>query len=314
MQAEFAHDFCSNKSGYLDGDIMERFCVVTNSSKDVGYKTSKEIRDYLENKGKQCVITRDYANHFEDSLAYTDVSEIPEDTQCAIVLGGDGTFIQAAIDLVHRGIPLLGVNLGTMGFLTEVEQEKVIEALDRLIKDDCVIKERMLIRGIKNITKKDKGKKALDKNEGYALNDIVISKSGECRLISIELYLNGEKIETYIADGIIISTPTGSTGYNLSAGGPVMAPEIKAVIITPICPHSLNKRSMVISGDDEIVVKLARGKDYRIDEAGIMYDGRIESTMVSGESITISQAEEKVQVIRMSERSFFGVLRDKFSQ
>lgn len=285
---------------------MEKFCVVTNSSKDKGYKVSKEIKDYLEKRGKQCVITRDYANHFEDSLAYTDVSEIPEDTQCAIVLGGDGTFIQAAIDLVHREIPLLGINLGTMGFLTEVEQERVFPALDRLINDDCVMEERMLIRGIKRESDNKK-------EEGYALNDIVISKSGACRLISIELYLNGEKIETYIADGIIISTPTGSTGYNLSAGGPVMSPDIRAIIITPICPHSLNKRSMVISGDDEITVRLSKGKDYRTDEAAIAYDGRTEGTMESGDEISIKRAEEKISVVRMSEKSFFGVLRDKFS-
>lgn len=284
---------------------MERFCVVTNSSKDRGYKTSKEIRDYLEKKGKQCVITMDYANHFEDSLAYTDVSEIPKDTQCAIVLGGDGTFIQAAVDLLHMDIPLLGVNLGTMGFLTEVEQEKVFSALDRLIDDDCIMEERMLIRGIK------KERENADKNDGYALNDIVISKSGACRLISIELYLNGEKIETFIADGLIISTPTGSTGYNLSAGGPVMAPDIRAIIITPICPHSLNKRSMVISAGDEITVRLSKGKDYRTDEAGIAYDGRAEGTMVSGDEIVIKQADEKIRVVRMSEKSFFGVLRDK---
>lgn len=287
---------------------MERFCVVTNSSKDVGYKISMEIKEYLEKRGKKCVITRDYSNHFEDSISYTDVSEIPENTQCAIVLGGDGTFIQASIDLLHRDIPLLGVNLGTVGFLTEVEKEGLWEALDRLMGDNCSIEERMLIKGAKGI------KNIPGVNEGYALNDIVISKSGECRLISIELYLNREKIETYIADGLIISTPTGSTGYNLSAGGPVMAPDIQAVIITPVCPHSLNKRSMVVSGDEEITIRLSKGKDYRVDEARVMYDGRIEGTMESGESITITRAKEKIKVIRMNEKSFFGVLRDKLGQ
>lgn len=285
---------------------MDKFCVITNSSKDRGYKTSKQIKEYLLSKGKKCVITMDYTNRFEGGLAYTDVSEIPEDTQCAIVLGGDGTFIQAAIDLVHRDIPLLGVNLGTLGFLTEVEREKVFLALDKLINDECIMEERMLICG-----KKNKGDNA-ENNGGYALNDIVISKSGDCRLISIELYLNGEKIETYIADGIIISTPTGSTGYNLSAGGPVMSPDIRAIIITPICPHSLNKRSMVISGDDEIAVRLSKGKAYRTDEAVICYDGRMEDAMESGEEITIKRATERIRVVRMSKKSFFGVLRDKF--
>lgn len=280
---------------------MEHFCVITNSSKDPEYKKSKEIYEYLRKRGKSCVITTDYVEHFEGTQAYTDVTEIPGETECAIVLGGDGTFIQAAVDIRGR-IPLLGVNMGTLGFLTEAEQTGISQTLDRLIADDCRIEERMMLKGA-----------YLNQHAEYALNDIVITKSGSCRLVQLELFVNVELIETYVADGLIISTPTGSTGYNLSAGGPVMAPKVQAMVITPICPHSLNKRSMVVSGEDELVVRLSKGKEYRTDTAEVFFDGKSVADFVSGEQITICRAKETTKVVKMTQNSFFGILRDKLS-
>lgn len=280
---------------------MEHFCVITNSSKDPEYRKSKEIYEYLKSRGKSCVITTDYAEHFKGTQAYTNVAEIPKETECAIVLGGDGTFIQAAVDIRGR-IPLLGVNLGTLGFLTETEQSGIAQTLERLIADDCRIEERMMLKGVCHKEQTE-----------YALNDIVITKSGSCRLVQLELFVNGELIETYAADGLIISTPTGSTGYNLSAGGPVMAPKVQAIVITPICPHSLNKRSMVISGEDELTIRLSKGKEYRTDTAEVVFDGKSMADIVSGDRITIGRAKETTKVVKMTQHSFFGILRDKLS-
>ena len=192
--------------------------------------------------------------------------------------------------------------MGTLGFLTEAEQTGIAQTLDRLIADDCRIEERMMLEGA-----------YLNQHAEYALNDIVITKSGSCRLVSLELFVNGELIETYVADGLIISTPTGSTGYNLSAGGPVMAPKVQAMVITPICPHSLNKRSMVVSGEDALVVRLSKGKEYRTDTAEVFFDGKSVADFVSGEQITICRAKETTKVVKMTQNSFFGILRNKLS-
>lgn len=285
---------------------MEKFCIITNTDKDKDYQTARKIKEFLEKEGKRCVITKDHIKHSAEYTAYTDVSEIPEDTECAIVLGGDGTFIQAANDMLYWDIPMIGINLGTLGYLAEVEQQNIKEAFQKLFCNQYKIENRMMLKGTINF-----GEGELYK--GVALNDIVISKGGLCRVISIKLFINGELIDRYIADGMIISTPTGSTGYNLSAGGPVLAPDIKAMIITPICPHSLNKRSLVISSEDKIMIEVGRSKKVNIDEAIVTLDGRVGFQMQSGDRIEIKKAVQETKVIKLTDSSFFTILKNKLT-
>jgi NAD+ kinase len=286
---------------------MDRFCVITNSDKDSNYETANFVKEFLESKGKQCVITKNVLIKKADWEGYTDVTEIPEDTECAIVLGGDGTIIQAANDLAYKDIPILGVNLGTLGFLTAIEKQDVESALLKLFDNRCVIENRMMLKGEvycddKKIT------------SSFALNDFVVGKRGFFRLISIQVYVNEELVDTYIADGIIISTPTGSTGYNLSAGGPVLAPDIKAMIITPICPHSLNNRSLVVSAEDKIVLKIGRSKARQPDEAVTISDGRMVMDIKTGDRIEITKAVQETKIVKLTDTSFFDRLRNKLGQ
>ncbi len=286
---------------------MERFCVITNSDKDENYELAQHIQKHLIQHHKVCHILDNQLQMVDGIRHFTDKSRIPQDTQCALVLGGDGTMIQAAIDLVDRSLPILGVNIGTIGFLTEIEQQDIIGALDRLMNNQYTIENRIMLRET-TLEQKYPGESA---RSCYALNDMVISKRGACRLITIKVYINGELADTYRADGLIVATPTGSTGYNLSAGGPVMVPHTHATVITPICPHSLNKRSLVLSASDRIQLEIGQTKEMQEDEAVLTVDGRNAGDLVSGDKLLIQVPESMTQLIKLTDISFYKRMREK---
>lgn len=238
---------------------MKKFCVIANTGKDKGYETAEYIKGLIEKAGKQCIMVNDRFGE-ERREEYIDAADIPLDAECLLILGGDGTMIQAAKDFCKKQIPLLGVNLGTLGFLTEVEKQNIEESLQEIYVGNYKIEHRIMLEGIQKT-----GDKVT--YNGVALNDFVLNKSRESRLITLHVYVNDELMDTYVCDGLIISTPTGSTAYNLSAGGPVLTPEVRAFIITPICPHSLNKRSLVLSAKDKIIVKVGKSKEIMDDYA-----------------------------------------------
>ncbi|MCD7735855.1 MAG: NAD(+)/NADH kinase, partial [Lachnospiraceae bacterium] len=189
---------------------MDVFYVISNELKDPGQKTARYIRDCLEKQGKTCYLQENSESALPGHYRYTDAGQIPEETECVLVLGGDGTLLQAARDLVDRSLPLLGVNMGTLGYLAEVERKNLPEVLDRLIENRFSIGERMMLSG----AAWHQGRVLL---RDIALNDIVITRNGRMRVVDFNIYVDGVFLSSYAADGIILSTPTGSTGYNLSA-------------------------------------------------------------------------------------------------
>ena len=282
---------------------MEHFFVITNKSKDKDFYIAKDIKKYLEDRDKTCVIATDYGQ--DDTREFsTDISEIPPDTQGVIVLGGDGTMLQAANDLARCDLPILGVNLGNLGFLTDIDKKQLYPALHQLIEDNYTLEKRMLIDG-KYVNEKG------DTVSNLALNDVVINKGHCYHLVCVKVYINGKLLDIYIADGIIVSSPTGSTGYNLSAGGPVMVPSMKAMIITPICPHSLNNRSLVVSAEDEIVLEIGNTRENGHDEGILIMDGMVQRTLYTGESIKIKQAMDHIKLIKLNGMNFFDVFHNK---
>ncbi|HBA96740.1 MAG TPA: NAD(+) kinase, partial [Lachnospiraceae bacterium] len=276
---------------------MEKFCIITNSDKTANHYVAKHIKDYIDNHGGQCIILENRLLSPTGISHFTDVSKIPANTECAIVLGGDGTMIQAAIDLVHKEIPIIGVNTGSLGFLTEVEQQNVDGALDRLISGDFTVENRIMLKEVSCFQHPGQDGSSPD---CYALNDIVVSKRGSIRLITVKVYLNNELADIYRADGVIISTPTGSTGYNLSAGGPVLVPHVKAIIVTPICPHSLNKRSLIVDASDSITLEIGQTKDTGKDLATVAADGRDVGQLSTGSRIVIKVPDSVTQIIKLS--------------
>jgi NAD+ kinase len=221
------------------------------------------------------------------------------DVRAAIVLGGDGTMLRAAHYVGKYDTPLMGINLGTLGFLAEVETSNAREAIDRLLTGDYEIEERMMCDGI------------VDGRSYPALNDIVITRAGFSRVIGLNIYVNGQLLDTYEADGVIVSTPTGSTGYNLSAGGPIVSPKSRAIVVTPISPHSLTTKSVVFDTESEIKVEILKQRKTQKTEAIISFDGRDNIDLAAGAVVTVKLSDFKTNFIRMYNVNFYSVLRDK---
>ena len=265
---------------------MNKFYIITNSEKDKELKVTGQIAEYLRKNGCICHVQQEQKKK-GDSYHYTNPELIPEDTECIIVLGGDGTMLQGARDVVHKNIPLFGINLGTLGFLAEVDRQSVYPALHKLMEDDYEVEERMMLKGTVY-----RGKEIL--GEDIALNDIVIGREGHLRVVSFKNYVNGEYLNSYNADGIIISTPTGSTGYSLSAGGPVVSPGASMMIMTPIAPHTMNTRSIIFPAEDVITVEIGRGRHQDSEKGVASFDGDAVVPMVTGDKIAEAENAEQL--------------------
>jgi NAD+ kinase len=285
---------------------MKAFTIITNDVKDKNFEITNLIVKYLRDHGCSCSVTNTEQQGGEGKYHYTDASQIPGDTECIIVLGGDGTLLQAARDVVDKDIPLLGINLGTLGYLAEIDRHMIIPALDHLMEGDYTIESRMMLKG----TVFHKGKQIAG---DLALNDIVIGREGAFRVINFRSYVNEQYLASYKADGMIISTPTGSTGYSLSAGGPIIAPSASLLMMTPLAPHALNTRSIVLSDQDRIRLEIGSGRDGMEEKAMVTFDGDTSIRLVTGDRIEIERAERNTRIVKISNQSFLETLRKKMS-
>jgi len=285
---------------------MDRFLVITNERKDKGNTVTRQIEDYIKASGRMCTLI---GMHDLEKNGF-----LPDpEAQCAIVLGGDGTLIRCAACLMRQDIPLLGINLGTIGFLAEIEKHHITEALDRLFADDYKLENRIMLRG--EVCRRAGGRPPDDNvmPACHALNDIVIMRKGLSRIISLQIYVNDELMDNYRGDGVIISTPTGSTAYNLSAGGPIISPKADVMVITPICPHSLSPRSVVVSADDAVKVVVRRSKKTQNDEAIATFDGQTVIDLGTDDEILIKKAQYTTSLIRLGKTGLYEILRSKLT-
>ncbi len=282
---------------------MKSFFIITNTDKDPNSVLTKSIEKYLRAQGCTCQVRLADVKK-EGSFHYTDPEMIPEGTECILVLGGDGTLLQASRDVSHLQIPLIGVNLGTLGFLAEVERGSIHSALDKLIRNDFEIEERMMLKGTIYRNSEVIG-------EDFALNDIVIFRDGPLRVVEFQNYVNGEYLNSYLADGVILATPTGSTGYSLSVGGPLVSPSASMIILSAVAPHTMNTRSIVFSGDDMIEVEIGSGRRREMENGIASFDGDTMISMVTGDRICITRAERTAKILKLNHQSFIEVLRKK---
>lgn len=285
---------------------MKAFTIITNDIKDKNLEVTNQIVNYVREHGCNCTVMNTKQRSQEGKYHYTDASQIPENTDCIIVLGGDGTLLQAARDVVDKDIPLLGINLGTLGYLAEIDRHMVLPALDHLLQDAYTIESRMMLTG----TVFHKGKQIAS---DLALNDIVIGREGSFRVVNFLSFVNDQYLTSYKADGIIISTPTGSTGYSLSAGGPIIAPSASLLMMTPLAPHTLNTRSIVLSADDKISVEIGPSRDGEEEKGMVSFDGDTSIRMVTGDRIDIRRAQQNTRIVKISNQSFLETLRKKMS-
>ncbi len=283
---------------------MDTFYVITNYQKDPEFQTAGMIRDYLEQKGKRCYVQQCGKTQPSGQYKYTDARKIPKDVECVLVLGGDGTLLQAARDLVDCSLPLFGINMGTLGFLAEIEHTNIRPALDKLVNDEFQVEPRMMLKG----KAYHQGRQLLN---DIALNDIVIKRNGKLRVLDFNIYVDGVFLTAYSADGVILSTPTGSTGYNLSAGGPIVAPQASLILLSAVAPHTLSARSIVLPDNVEITIEVSARNDPDMDGADATFDGDTSVKLTSGDRIVISKSERRVPLIKVRNTSFLEILRQK---
>lgn len=280
---------------------MRHFLVATNRDKDIDLKLTHKIQGYLEKHGADIFVVPDvYKNGI-------DQTKIPDNIECAIALGGDGTILQMSRGLRESDIPVLGVNLGNLGFLAEIEVNQIEHMLDCLLKDEYRIENRMMLQG--QVIHKDQVE-----GEEFALNDIVIGRSGFSRIISLNVYVNGHLLDNYHADGIIVATPTGSTGYNLSAGGPIINPVSKMIVVTPICAHAIQSKSIILDMDDKISIKVQRVRKTQLEEAYATFDGQKGIQLTSDDVVNIETAQQVTKLIKITDHSFYDILKRKIGK
>lgn len=226
--------------------------------------------------------------------------ELPAGADLLIVLGGDGTLLSAARISSGHGVPILAVNLGSMGFLTTVSQDEMYSDLEEIFQGRHTISERVMLEA--EIVRS--GASAWRQT---ALNDAVLNKAALARIMDVDLRVDGEMVTTYKADGLILSTPTGSTAYSLSAGGPIVYPSVEAFVITPICPHTLTNRPLVIPDSATIEVNF-RAED---DAVFLTLDGQIGVELAGGDSVRMRKAAKKLLLVRPARKSYYEILRSK---
>lgn len=237
------------------------------------------------------------------------IDRVEADQDLLIVLGGDGTLLHVAAKACGYGIPVLGINLGGLGFLTEVAAEDRWAVLEKLLHEDLPCEERMMLK----IRLCSDG---LEGPWGYALNDVVISKGAVDRMVALEAWVDDEYLATYRADGLIIASSTGSTAYNLSAGGPIVHPRLDALVVTPICPFMLESRPVLLAGSSRLKARIAEGAGHGSGVAGklqVIIDGHRYGELRSGDTMELAAAEEKLRLISSPWQGYFEILRTKLN-
>jgi len=280
---------------------MKKCLIITNYDKDKNLSVTRRIQKYLMEHGCECLIP-DAPFFMVDE---DERNEMFKDVEGILVLGGDGTLIQAAHDTVEYNLPLLGINLGTLGYLTEIGKDNIYTAMDAIVNDNFEIEERMMLEGQLIKTESCASKNYL------ALNDIVISRVGGLRVVNYDIYVNDKFLATYEADGIIVSTPTGSTGYSMSAGGPVVSPCAQMSVVTPICSHTLSNRSIVLDAKDKISIYVESHHSVNSPEAMVSFDAAGALEIEGGDCIEIKKSQLVTKIIKINKDSFLQNLSKK---
>jgi len=281
---------------------MKNFLIVTNKDKDPGLVFSEKIVAYIQEKGGTGRIAERNSTDSAliDADAYGKIDVI-------LVLGGDGTMIRAARDLRRCDIPLIGLNMGHLGYLCELDETSVFPALDAVFENNYEIEERMLLCG--EVLGQDR---RIEPHN--ALNDIVIHRSGLTQIVSLHVQLNGKDLTDYNCDGLLLATPTGSTAYNMSAGGPIIDPKAQMMVITPLNPQALSKRSIVIGSDADVVIEVMhRNTSINPPCLSVSFDGDTACELKPGDRIHIRKAEETVRILKISQTSFVETLSRKLN-
>ena len=273
---------------------MKHFFIIINMEKRLAEKTGRTIEQFLETCGGE-VSYETWKGPRQKKY------DLPEGTDCIITVGGDGTLIQTARAPIGSGVPIIGINRGHLGYLTQLTREKdIVPALKRLLEEQYTIEERMMLRA--RVYRKGK---CIYKD--VALNEVLLTRYDSLRTIHFKVYVNEICLNEYSSDGLIVATPTGSTAYSLSAGGPIAEPEAKLMIMTPICSHTINSRSIIFSPND--TVRLVPESENQI----VACDGDLPVELQKGDEVEVVRSRHSARLVRLKEESFLETLRDKMT-
>ena len=277
---------------------MKKIGIISKPGRPEPLEILKELLPRLRQKGHETYVDAD-ASAGLNIRGYTR-AEIASRAEVVIVLGGDGTMLGVSRLVAEKGIPILGINLGTMGFITEINRDEIYQAVDAMLSDTCVVEERLMLCA-----------KIVREGERIAeytvLNDVVINKGALARIIDLETLINGVYVTTYRADGLIISTPTGSTAYSLSAGGPILYPALGSIVLTPICPHTLTNRPIVLPEEFRIAITLKTLSE----DVYLTLDGQVGFSLRQDDVIEVNKSPFKTRLLMPCQRDYFKVLRTK---
>ncbi|HJV66181.1 MAG TPA: NAD(+)/NADH kinase [Geomonas sp.] len=282
---------------------MKKIAIVAKVHDPRCLGVAQQLTEWLAVRG----VTASVEDHLSKQLRRTSGTETVESSAIAsnadlvVVLGGDGTLIAAARLVGEREVPILGVNLGSLGFLTEITLNELYPAMERCLEGDFEVSERMML-----LASVERNGELIEHHR--VLNDVVINKGALARIIDMETSVGGRYLTTFKADGLIVSTPTGSTGYSLSANGPIIHPALECISITPICPHTLTNRPLVVAPDASISIKLQSGTDEAVF---LTLDGQVGVKLVSGDIVQIERSEHLTRLVQSRSKDYFEVLRTK---
>ncbi|MCX7794047.1 MAG: NAD(+)/NADH kinase [Thermodesulfovibrionales bacterium] len=279
---------------------MKRIGIISKTGRPEPIEILEDLLVWLKNSGIEIVLDKETAEKLQ--INGTSRQEIPDLVDLIIVLGGDGTLLSVARLVAGRDVPILGVNLGTLGFLTEVSRDEIKDAIGKLLKGEYSIEKRIML-----LAKVIRNGKEISTNN--VLNDVVINKGALARIIDLETFIDERFVTLFKADGLIVSTPTGSTAYNLSAGGPIIYPTLDCMVLTPICPHTLTNRPIVLPGSSKIEVRLRSESQ----DVYLTLDGQIGFNLMRNDSVIITKADFRISLVIPPEKNYFEILRTKLS-
>ncbi len=281
-----------------EGGMMQ-IAVFPNLGKEKAGEIVERIFDFYQDKDVRLIMPAQEASHFhKEKFGLPCVERVHVDM--ALSIGGDGTLLGVCRRFGWKSVPVCGINLGTLGFMADIEIDELESRLEKILYGDYRIERRLLLSGY---VRNEKGERFL----GNAVNDVVITKGGAARMLHLGLCVNETHLSDFQADGIIVSSPTGSTAYSLSAGGPIMNPNIRALLLTPICAHTFQMRPLAVGEDDVIQIKpSARQKDVIVT-----FDGQESHQIEPGDEVIVRKAETMARIVKFDDKDYYQILRSK---
>ncbi len=277
---------------------MKRIGVFAKRNHPDAAELAARVAAWLQDRDVEVFLEEELAKDLDQS-GYAE-AEIPSMVDMIIVLGGDGTLISVARAIGDQGTPILGVNLGSLGFLTEITRQELFQVLNQVLEGNYNVSDRLMLEAVVSRN----GSKA---NTYRILNDVVINKGALARIIDMELYVNESYLTTFKADGLIISSPTGSTAYNMAAGGPIIYPGTDCFVITPICPHMLTNRPMIVPADSAIRIEVK----FNDEDVVLTADGQVGMPLKGGDIVEVHRSANRTRLILSPDKEYFEVLRTK---